>query len=100
MLRNPQKKTRKENASDPSNVASELRSKERVPKEFLDGLGVAVAVKNPVRISVVVVTVTLPVPPALFAEDVGVAAGSLQSEDAAYRTPLMIVPSLLIMELF
>jgi len=50
------------------------------PKDFLLGVGVLVAVKKPVRTSVLVVTVTL-VPRAAVADAVDVA--ELQSEEAS-----------------
>jgi hypothetical protein len=66
--------------------------KEETPKDFLLGLGVLVAVNNPVRTAVVVVTVAL----APVAVGVDVEAMELQSEDALYRTPLIMTPWLLI----
>ena len=71
--------------------------KEETPKDFLLVEGVLVAVKNPVRTSVVVVTVTLPPP---TGDGVAVEPGELQSEDASYRIPLMMTPSLLIIMFF
>jgi len=71
--------------------------KERTPKDFLVVVGVLVAVKSPVRTSVVVVTVTLEPPCAV---GVAVEPGELQSEDASYRMPLMITPSLLMIIFF
>jgi hypothetical protein len=90
MLENNQ--DRKDEANAPSMGRTrrlEFILKEEAPKDFLEGVGVLVAVKNPVSTSVVVVTVTL-APPAA----VGVAeeAMELQSEDALYRTPLIMTP--------
>ncbi len=53
---------------------------EETPEDFLLGVGVLVAVKNPVRTSVLVVTVTL-VPRAAVDDAVDVA--ELQSEEAS-----------------
>ena len=54
--------------------------KEETPKDFLVGEGVLVAVKNPVRTSVVVVSMTLTPPTGV---GVVVKPGELQSEDAS-----------------
>ena len=62
------------------------------PKDFLLGLGVAVAVKKPVSTCVVVVTLTLFVD-ADAAEEVDEEIEPLQLEAASYKTPLMITPS-------
>jgi hypothetical protein len=71
--------------------------KERTPKDFLVVVGVLVAVKSPVRTSVVVVTVTLDPP---CAAGVAVEPRELQSEDTSYRMPLIITPSLLMIMFF
>jgi hypothetical protein len=71
--------------------------KEEAPKDFLEGVGVLVAVKNPVSTSVVVVTVTLAPPAAVGVAD---EAMELQSEDALYRTPLIMTPRLWIIMFF
>jgi cell division protein FtsX len=70
--------------------------KEEAPKDFLEGVGVLVAVKNPVSTSVVV-TVTLAPPAAVGVAD---EAMELQSEDALYRTPLIMTPRLWIIMFF
>ncbi len=89
MLKNNQDKKEEANTPRMGKIRS-LRSilKEETPKDFLLGVGVLVAVKNPVRTSVVVVTVTL----APVAVGVAVEAMELQSEDAPYRTPLITTP--------
>jgi hypothetical protein len=55
---------RKDKANARMGRARRLRfvPEEKTPKDFLVGEGVLVAVKNPVRTSVAVVTVTLPPP--------------------------------------
>ena len=62
---------------------------EETPKDFLVVVGVLVAVKSPVRTSVVVVTVTLAPRPSV---GVAIEPGELQSEDASYRIPLIMTP--------
>ena len=90
MLKNNQDRKDEANAPRMSGTRMlRLILKEETPKDFLEGVGVLVAVKNPVRTSVVVVTVTL-APPA--AVGVAVEAIELQSEDAPYRTPLIMTP--------
>ena len=68
-----------------------LSSEDMIPNDFV-GLGVAVAVKKPVSICVVVVTVTLPVVWDCD-EDVAEEVAELQSLASSYRMPLMITPS-------
>lgn len=76
-------------AGTASNFA--LSSEDLIPNDFV-GLGVAVAVKNPVSICVVVVTVTLPVVWDCE-DDVEDEVAELQSLTSSYKIPLMITPS-------
>jgi hypothetical protein len=72
-------------------IARRLRFilEEETPKDFLVVVGVLVAVKSPVRTSVVVVTATLAPPTSV---EVAVEPGELQSEDASYKIPLIMTP--------
>lgn len=63
--------------------------KEEIASLFFVGLGVAVAVKSPVR-TCVVVTVIVPVESSGFALELDMA--ELMSEEALYRIPLTIAP--------
>jgi hypothetical protein len=72
-------------------IARRLRFilEEETPKDFLVVVGVLVAVKSPVRTSVVVVTVTLAPRPSV---GVAIEPSELQSEDASYKIPLIMTP--------
>jgi len=75
-----------------SNMSVGLNLKEGATRDFL-AVGVLVAVKRPVRISVVVVTDTVPVPDGSAGVVVDAEPGELHSEDASYSTPLIMTPS-------